>query len=355
MGCKQVKTTNVPAYTISMKKTTLKEIAKIAGVVPSTVSFVLNGKAKEMRISNDLSARIKSIAEQTGYIPNQVAVSLRTGYSKILGLIVEDISNVFFATLAKIIEDEVQLFGYRVVYCSSENDKKKGSELINMLYHRQVDGYIITPAPGMEKSVKGLLNQHKPVVLVDRFFPGIPASYVLVDNYLSTQKGIEYLISKGYKNIGFITTERQMVQMQQREQAYIETMEKHGLTIDQSNILALSYFTLENAAIAAVTEFLQQNQKLDAAFFATNYLGIYGLQSIKNLKWDIPEKIAVMCFDDHDIFKLYSPGITSIQQPLEEIAKRAAACVIDQIEGRRDVNDYTSLKLPGTLIIRGSA
>src|SRR5690349_555912 len=115
-----------------MRKVSLKEIAKIAGVVPSTVSFVLNGKAKEMRISTELADRIKTIAENSGYVPNQVAVSLRTGYSKILGLIVEDISNVFFATLAKTIEDEVQSFGYRVVYCSSENDKTKGNELINM-------------------------------------------------------------------------------------------------------------------------------------------------------------------------------------------------------------------------------
>lgn len=338
-----------------MKKISLKEIAKIAGVVPSTVSFVLNGKAKEMRISTELSERIKVIAENSGYIPNQVAVSLRTGYSKILGLIVEDISNVFFATLAKIIEDEVQSCGYRVVYCSSENDKTKGNELINMLYHRQVDGYIITPAAGMEKSVKGLLNQQKPLVLIDRFFPEIQASHVLVDNYGSTEIGIAYLLGKGYKNIGFVTTERQMIQMQQREQAYIDTLKKHNASENNHLILALSYFDLHHSAKPAITQFLQNNKNMDAVFFATNYLGVYGLQSIRELGWQIPAKIAVMCFDDHDIFKLYSPGITSIQQPLEEIAKRAAACVIDQIEGRKTTDDYMNLKLPGKLIIRGSA
>lgn len=338
-----------------MKKISLKEIARIAGVVPSTVSLVLNGKAKEMRISDELAIKIKAIAENTGYLPNQVAVSLRTGYSKILGLIVEDISNIFFATLARIIEDEVQNFGYRVVYCSSENDKKKGNELINMLYQRQVDGYIITPAAGMEKSLKGLLNQSKPLVLIDRFFPGIKASHVLVDNYSSTEKGIEYLLSKGYRNIGFVTTEQHMIQMQQREQAYIDTLSKHTGFINKDHILALSYFDLYDSAMPAISHFLQANQTIDAVFFATNYLGVYGLRSLKVLQWQIPSKIAVMCFDDHDIFKLHSPGITAIQQPLAEIAQRAAACVIDQIEGRKAVDDYISLKLPGSLVIRGSA
>ena len=117
-----------------MKEISIKDIAKMAGVVPSTVSLVLNGKARQMRISDLLAERIKKIAHEAGYKPNQVAVSLRTGSSKLIGLIIEDISNIFFANMAKVIEDEVQKYGYRVVFCSTDNNALKGNDLINALF-----------------------------------------------------------------------------------------------------------------------------------------------------------------------------------------------------------------------------
>lgn len=335
-----------------MKKVLLKEIAKIAGVVPSTVSCVLNGKAKERRISDDLAQRIKDIANGVGYIPNQVAVSLRTGYSKILGLIVEDISNIFFATLAKVLEDEVQKHGYRVVYCSTENDKTKGKELLNMLYHRQVDGYIIAPALGMEESIKSLLHQHKPIVLIDRFFPEVKTTNILVDNYGSTKQAIQYLADKGYKNIAFVTTSKTMIQMQERERAYCDTIRQNNLQLKDSNILCLDYFEVQTNGVPVITNFLVNNQDIDAVFFATNYLGMHGLQSLKKLNWAIPSKVAVVCFDDNDIFKLYSPGITCIKQPINAIATRAAECIISQIED--DKADTEDILLEGELILRGS-
>ena len=337
-----------------MKKVLLKEIASIAGVVPSTVSCVLNGKAKERRISDDLAQKIKEIAAGVGYIPNQVAVSLRTGYSKILGLIVEDISNIFFATLAKVLEDEVQKHGYRVVYCSTENDKQKGKDLLNMLYHRQVDGYIIAPALGMEESIQSLLKQHKPVVLVDRFFPGLLTTNVLIDNYGSTRYAINYLLQKGYKRIAFVTTNTQMVQMQEREKAYRNRLEEENTGINEALILSLDYFDLYTKGKELITEFLLANETIDAIFFATNYLGMYGLQSLKALEWKIPERIAVVCFDDNDIFKLHSPGITCIRQPIHEIATAAAKRVIRQIEAEHAI-DHEEILLQGELIIRGSA
>src|SRR5688500_556217 len=123
-----------------MKKVSIKDIARMAGVAPSTVSFVLNGKAKAMRISDSLAEKVVAVAEEQGYRPNQLAVSLRTGKSKILGLVVESISGHFFGSLAKVIEEEAEHYGYRVVYCSTDNNSKKGHELIRMLSMRQVDG-----------------------------------------------------------------------------------------------------------------------------------------------------------------------------------------------------------------------
>lgn len=337
-----------------MKKVSIKDIAKQAGVAPSTVSFVINGKAKEMRISDHLAERIKALAKKIGYHPNQTAVSLRTGKSKIIGLIVEDISNVFFATLAKTIEDKAYSLGYRIVYCSTENNDDKGNELIKMLLHQQVDGFLITPSKGMNGQVAELLKRHKPVVLMDRFFPNVKVPYVLVDNYGGVKAGIEHLLKKGFSKIAFVTVDLDQVQMHEREKGYRETLKLHGLNYPAQLMLKLSYEQSKDSSINQITKFIKENSEIDAVFFATNYLGIYGLESIEHLEMDIPEDIAVVCFDDHDIFRIFKPGITIIEQPIEEIAKSSIEILINSIEGRPlDISQYAVIKNT-KMILRGS-
>ncbi|HMR84887.1 MAG TPA: LacI family DNA-binding transcriptional regulator, partial [Niabella sp.] len=211
-----------------MKQLSIKDIARMVGVVPSTVSFVINGKEKEMRISEEMAEKIRRTIKETGYIPNKSAASLRTGKTHVIGLIVEDISNTFFSTLAKAIEDVAYKAGYRVVYCSTENDDKKGSELIRMLY-KQVDGFIITPSKGMRDEVLRLKNAKKPVVLLDRYFTDADIPHVLVDNKDGVRMGLQLLAEKGYKKIAFIITALDLMQMKDRLQAFKANAKKHHL------------------------------------------------------------------------------------------------------------------------------
>ena len=337
-----------------MKKISIKDIARIVGAAPATVSFVLNGKAKEMRISEKLAHKIKSTAEKLGYHPNQIAVSLRTGKSKILGLIVENISDNFFATLARTIEDEAELFGYRVVYCSTENEADKGHELIRMLSQRQVDGYLITPNAGMEEDIRDLLAHKKPLVLMDRYLPGIPAPHVLVDNFAGVIKGMKHLLKKGYKNIGVVTVELPLIQMEERERAYREVVKLKGKSKNRPQVLRLKYNYDKEEAVKLIGSFIKSNPRLDAIFFATNYLGISGLESIKKAGLRIPEDIGVICFDDHDIFRLYPPGITTIQQPIEEIAKTSVHMLMQQLGKSKKNFKKLQVALAANLIERGS-
>lgn len=335
-----------------MKRVSIKDIAKQVGVVPSTVSFVLNGKAKEMRISDELAEKIKAVVKETGYQPNHTAVSLRTGKTKILGLIVEDISNVFFATLAKTIEDEAYALGYKIVYCSTENDDKKGTELIRMLSNQQVDGYLITPCQGMADEVQMLLNQNRPVVLMDRYFTDIDVPYVLVDNGAGIKQGMEHLIKKGYRKIAFITVDLEQIQMQQREVAYRECTKSHKLPGEF--ILKLPYTIKPVDAIKQISAYIESITDLDAVFFATNYLGVYGLESIKKLKLSIPKDLAVICFDDHDIFRLYTPEITIIKQPINQIAITAIQLLMKQFEKQELPTEELHIFKTPELIVRAS-
>jgi LacI family transcriptional regulator len=218
-----------------MKKVSISDIARKAGVSVSTVSFVMNDKAVKMRISREVIEKVENVAREMGYRPNQLARGLRTGKTKTIGLIVENISNAFFATLAKTIEDEAKKYDYKVVYCSTDNDEVKARDLINMLSQRQVDGYIITPTPQLAEEIQKLQGESKPVVLIDRYFrehQEIPA--VLVDNYEGVSKGTEYLISKGYHKIGLVTIESEMAHMSDRLTAYYDILRRHGLPVDSS-------------------------------------------------------------------------------------------------------------------------
>lgn len=331
----------------------IKDIAKAVGVSPSAVSFTLNGKAKQKRISADLSDRILKTAEEMGYHPNRVAVGLRTGKSKTIGLIVENISNNFFSTLAKTIEDEARRYGYNVVFCSTENDAAKGRELIQLLYNQQVDGYLITPAKGMEADIKKLLSRKKPVVLMDRYFDEIPVPYVVVDNYTGMKEGIEYLLRSGYKRIGFVTVDMDLQQISERTQAYEDALAEHQIPLRKADILRLDYHQTKDEAVSLIKQYIRQQKDLDVVVFATNYLGIYGLLGIKELQLTIPQDIHFVSFDDHDIFELYSPGITVIKQPVESIARHAVAILIGEL-GQAPVTESLQVQLKTELIIRGS-
>ena len=153
-----------------MKKITIKDIATEAQVSISTVSFVINDKGEKMGISPAVIKKVQEVADKLNYRPSMIATSLRTGKTRSIGLIVEDISNQFFAELARVIEDEAKSIDYRVFYCSTGDDNDRSEELVQSLLQANVEGFIITPTKNLEKTISHLLKLQKPVVLIDRYF-----------------------------------------------------------------------------------------------------------------------------------------------------------------------------------------
>jgi len=317
-----------------MKAVSIKDIAGQVGVSTTTVSFVLNGKAKEKRISEDLKNRILEVAARLNYRPNQVARGLRTGQTHTIGLIIEDISNPFFANLAKAVEEEADKFGYTVMFCCTENNEQKASSLLHMLKHRQMDGFIITPTLGMEGEVKRLGEEGRPVVLIDRFFPELDTSYVTVDNYKGAYDATSKLISCGYSRIGLVTTDSRQVQMKYRFEGYRDALKKHHLRQDENLVFRLG--ADHTFAVKEIAAFFTSH-KIDAVFFTTNYLGVYGLESLRISGKKIPEEIGVICFDDNDLFRLGTPAISVISQPIVEIGRQAVASLLAQLKEKDTV------------------
>ncbi|MBS7564823.1 LacI family DNA-binding transcriptional regulator [Mucilaginibacter sp. Bleaf8] len=333
------------------KKLSIRDIAKLTNTSITTVSLVLNGKG---RISDEVKKRILDVASKNGYEPNRMAVGLRTGVSKVIGLIVESIGGPFFGAMAKVIEHEAEQAGYGIIYGSTNNNIQKGKDIIKMLSNQLVDGYIITPIKGLEKDIQKLIDNNKPVVLIDGYFPGLDIAHVLVDNYSSVYNATEHLVRSDYKNIAFITPDLDLIQLHDRMKGYKDAIKNNGLKADSKLIFKLPFDTEKKEAVDAVKTFITQHKKIDAIFFATNYLGTIGLQSISELKLEIPSDLAVISFDDNELFELFPPGITAIKQPTYDIAKSAIDALLLQLNNSDTDIAAIQHQIPSNFIERGS-
>lgn len=334
------------------KKTSIHDIARQLNVSSATVSFVLNGKAVEKRISSALEKKILRFVEKSGYRPNRVAKSLRTGKSKIIGMLVEGISDPFFASIARIIEEKAYQYDYKIFYSSTNNDTAITKELIKVYRDTQVDGYIIAPPPGIEEDVRALMEDNFPVVLFDRYFPNLATNNVVVDNFNGSFLAIQHFRQNGYRHIGLVTLDSRQTQMTDRLNGYVDTMKESKLN---KYTLKVSFGKNHNLTVEKVKAFLQKNPELNALLFATNYLAIAGLEAIAALGLRIPEDIAVIGFDDNTHFGLFSPSITAVAQPVQAISEEVIRNLIGCLSGPEKILPKETVVLPVQLIVRESS
>ncbi|RZS96348.1 LacI family DNA-binding transcriptional regulator [Cecembia calidifontis] len=337
---------------MAKKKTSIKDIAEALGISITTVSFILNGKGREKRISDEMTKKVQDYIKKIGYKPSHIAQSLRLGKSKVIVLMVEDISNQFFASIARLIEEKSYKNGYKIIYCSTDNDTDKAKELIGTFKVRNVDGFIITPTPGLENVVKELLEEGVAVVLFDRWMPEVDCSYVIVENKTSAEEATRHLMDQGCRNLGFVTVDSNQTQMMDRLAGFQEALKGSKV---HSSILKVKFHTIaEQYASQRILEFLTSHPELDGVFFSTNYLAFEGLQALIKLGKKIPQQIKVVSFDDHYFFNLFQPPISAIEQPIEEIAESLMESMLKQLEGTGQ-NENQKIVLSNKLNVRESS
>ncbi|MBC9795450.1 LacI family DNA-binding transcriptional regulator [Sinomicrobium weinanense] len=334
-------------------KRTIRDIANELQLSITTVSLVLNGKARQNRISQEVIDRVLKFVKEVDYRPNHFARSLRNGKSKIIAFMAEDISNPFFSSVARLIEDSANNSGYKIVYCSTENNTEKTRELIRTFKDRRVDAYIITPTEGIEKDIETLVTNRIPLMLFDRYFTDLSTGYVVIDNEQSTCTAIQHFIEQGYRQIGFVTLDSDQTQMSGRYKGYIRALEASGLP---RFVLRIPYGSTETSIIDAIINFLAENREIDSLFFSSNYLGISGLKALKKKNLSIPDDIGVIAFDDSEVFRMHTPTITTVTQPVEEISHKLVESVLNQLRHEESSDDIRKdkIKLPAKLVVRES-
>lgn len=334
------------------KKITIGNIAEQLGISKTTVSFVLNGKAREKHISEALESKILEHIQKVGYRPNQSAQGLRNGKTRIIGMLVEDISDPFFSSVAREIEEIAYQQGYKIIYSSTENELEKAKDLIEIYRSRQVDGYIIAPPPGLDKEINELIDDNLPVVIFDRSIPGVHTNTVLVNNYASAYDAVVHFIVNGYRNIAMITLSSDQDQMLERLDGYNDALKRiKGLPV----VKKVVYHDRNEASVKEIQEFLHDNPQLDAVFFATNYIADKGLEAIRNLGINIPDDLGVIVFDDHSLYRLFSPPVTAVSQPVKQIAANAIKILLDILDEKRPAKPLINIVLDNVLVIRESS
>lgn len=333
------------------EKILIKDIASQLNVSITTVSFVINGKAKEKNISDALAKRVMDLVEKLDYQPNALAKSLRTGKTKILGFLVDDISEPFFSGIARFIDEKASEMGYKILFSSTRNDKKKALELLQIFKDRHVDGYIIALPEGLEEEIGKLIQSNHPVVLFDRYVPGLKSDYVVIDNQGSTYAATQHLISNGYKNIGFITIDSEQQQMIDRLAGYEQAINENKLSL---HIKKLNYVDSADS-IKQMAQFFNTEEGLDAVIFAANYICMDGLRTFKQMEINILEDLAVVSFDDFELLEFCNPPVTAIAQPVEAIAERIMKTLLAKLNSDKQSTEYTESVLPAILNIRGSS
>jgi LacI family transcriptional regulator len=334
------------------KKISIHDIARALNLSATTISFVLNGKAEEKKISEDVRRKVSDYIKMVGYQPNMIAKSLRTGKTNVIGMLVEDISDPFFSSISRGIETIAYNHKYKIFFASTENDTEKTKALIRVFRERQVDGYIMAPPPGIEDEINALMDDNVPVILFDRYLPSLNTSTVIIDNFSGSYQAVKHLRENGFSNIAFITLNSEQTQMDARLQGYIKAIEESGCyPIVQKLPCKLSHQL--NAEM--VQEFIKQHDKVDAIIFATNYLAISGLKAIRNLGLAIPDNIAIIGFDDNTHFNLFSPSITAVAQPIEEIAREVVQQLLNALSNERESKIRRMVMLPVKLIVRDSS
>ncbi len=326
-----------------VKRVTIKDVAREAGVSIALVSFVMNrdnrraGGKEAYRVSEDTVARILEVAERLDYHPNSAASSLRSGKTRTIGVVVSDIANRFFSDIVRYIENVAYESGYTVLFASTDEKAGKLERMVSVLTNKGVDGLIIASCAGGEQTVRKTVETGMPVVLLDRDIEGIEASRVLLDNAGACRMGVRRLYDNGYRHIELVSYDMAVSTIRDREAGYADAM--CGLGLEK---FAGIHRTVYGNAGDSVTQIVADacRRGVEAMIFPTNTLSLLGLQAMNTLNLHLPDDMAVVCFDDNEVFGLYNPTVAHIGQSVEALGVKSFELLRDMIEHNAPPSRY---------------
>ena len=300
-----------------MKRVSLDVIAKDAGVSKTTASMVLNGKGSLNKIHPDTQARIFQVARKYRYRPNLLAKNLSEGKTMTLGLIVPNISDSYYSTIADHLESLASKAGYILLLGSTGENPEKERELLLTFEAQRVDGILIASTQHNLEDISLLYQNGLPIVLFDRHYPGTNLPSVVIDNYWGIKKLVDYMHSMGRKKVGYIGLDLDLNAIHERQRGFKESVKSiYGSDVNLLQIVA--YREYAKTCYEATMSLVEQG--VDAIIFETHYLALHGIRKLNELSLKYPDQISIASYGDHEVFTIFKPYVTAIDQPVGEIA-----------------------------------
>ena len=307
----------------------LKKIQKMTGFSYSTISRVINGKAKEYRISDETCRAILAAAAHLNYRPNILARSLRLKTTMTIGLIVSDIQNPFFGELASKIERLLRRHGYSMILCNTNEIPENEEFYLQVLVDRKVDGIIIAPIHTEEWDYFKNIRQETSVVLIDRIFYETDLPWVTSDNTLAAEITITQLIKLGYRSIAYLGGTPGTYINSVRYQGYQNAFKKNNLEMDKNKVLFKGYST--EAGEEMMAKLVEQVPDVEAVFCVNNLVFLGAMKIVQQHERENDRIIMMAAFDIGHYCNVFKRPLICANQNLDILAKSAVDLLINRI------------------------
>lgn len=329
-------------------KVTIVEVAKAAGVSPATVSRVVGNYGY---VSEETRRKVQTAVDELGYHPDTIARSMVTKSTRTIGLVVTDITNPFFAQLARGVESVAWQNGYTLILANTDEDSERERAIISALQEKRVDAFIIVPASSRNAPhLDELLKSGAPVVLLDRGVKNLAVDAVMVDNEEGAYQAVTHLIQLGHSRIGIILDNPEITTNQERLAGYERAINDHGLSLEKELIRSCQY--TRQSAYELVRAMLQTSVRPTALFTTNNFMTIGAIKAVNEAGLNIPKDIALVGFDDLEWNQVNYPQLTAVAQPVAEMGRLAGQRILARLKGEN--SPAMEIRLKTRFIVRES-
>jgi LacI family transcriptional regulator len=327
---------------------TIKDVAKKAGVAPITVSRAINDSGY---VSDDIRRRVEVAIEDLGYVPNRVARSLRSKQTHTLALVLTDITNPFWTTVARGVEDAAREDGFSVILCNTDESEVKENHYVRVLLQKQVDGFLLVPAHSASRSVTLIQKQQVPLVVMDRTVPA-PVDIVRSDSEGGAYQLTRHLLDLGHRRIAMLSGPPEVSTAQDRVAGYHRALTEAQVP-DVDRTVVYGAFT-QIGGYGMAQALLASSPRPTAFFAANNFIAIGAFRALREVDLHVPEDVSLVAFDDIPPAFTMEPFLTVAAQRAYEMGQTAMRLLLRHLGGAASPS-HQEILLPADLIVRRSS
>jgi len=304
----------------------IRDVAKLAGVAPITVSRCINNSGY---CSPEVRTRVEAAIAELGFVPNRLATGLRSKRTRTLALVLTDITNPFFTTIARAVEDMASEAGYTVIFCNTDESVSKEQMYVQMLLEKRVDGILLVPAQSTPDSVELIQKHNTPVIVLDRRVPNLKTDIVRCDSEEGAYQLTRLLLSLGHRQIAILDGPKDVSTSKDRLDGYRRAMTEAGIS-DSARQEYIGSFT-QASGYEMTRRAFGRPTKPTGLFAANNFIAYGALKALRELGLRVPEDVAVVGFDDLPPALVAFPFLTVAVQPAYEMGQKAIEILLNKL------------------------